>query len=900
LGVAVTAAAYFWTLSTFGPGTATPRPQSLYGYLTEALLSGQLHFQVEPDPRLLQLTDPYAGNQGIPRLHDATLFHGRYYIYFGVTPVAVLFAPWKLLAGSYLRDGTAIVLFAFAGFVAATGLWVCGARRYFPGLAPAWLALGIVMLGFGNYSFFLIQTPDVYQVPIACAYACLMAALGLLALAAAARRLRARAAALAGAGLAWALAVGARPDYVLGLPALALAAGLLWRDARKRGAGRGNPWMLPLACFTPLLAVGGLLAAYNYARFGSIFETGWKYQLAAVDQRGVAPASLAYVPSGLRAFLLTPAHYSLYFPFVSSPGDAFGILFLAPFAVVCAGYPLTLRDPILGRDPAWRAVGGAAFLAVALHFAAICFFWWRADRYVLDVLPAAVLLGLLVAGRAWAARRWPGAILAALAAATLLQSVFVALALHPGRLPNLARALDTPVAAAERLLGVPEGPVEMTVLFPPPFTGPSEPLVATGNGADLIYLRHPDPAHVQFGFYHRGSGGPVSRLIPIDPDRPHALLIDLGSLYPPASHPLFAGWPSAKIEALRRRLLVRMDGAAVLQTAAPFYPSDPLQTFIGRNPYDDNVPRPVFGGRILALKRRGLPSPSEIAPVWSGGPVRLALRFPAFHASYGEPLLSTGHPGSGDLVYVTYLGSGRVRFGHDSTGNGAVETATLACDSAAEHILDIDLGSLHAAASAGEPAPFRLRFDGRLLISTLRPFHPASPVETAFGLNAAGSSAAAGSFSGPKLEAAALEALPGPPPVRAGEGPVRLLVRFPTSRTGAREPLLTTGVPGAGDVVYVAYESGSQIRFGHDHWGVGGPLSEPVGLDLNEVHEVTIAASPRLRVWLDHVLVLDSPVRPYDAAAGQIFPAGNPIGASTCEARFTGTLLLAEPAADAE
>ena len=56
------------------------KPDGYYGLLTDALLDGHLHLKVEPDPRLAKLANPWLSYQGIPRLHDATYFHGHYYL----------------------------------------------------------------------------------------------------------------------------------------------------------------------------------------------------------------------------------------------------------------------------------------------------------------------------------------------------------------------------------------------------------------------------------------------------------------------------------------------------------------------------------------------------------------------------------------------------------------------------------------------------------------------------------------------------------------------------------------------------------------------------------------------------------------------------------------------------
>ena len=49
-------------------------------------------------------------------------------------------------------------------------------------------------------------------------------------------------------------------------------------------------------------------------------------------------------------------------------------------------------------------------------------------------------------------------------------------------------------------------------------------------------------------------------------------------------------------------------------------------------------------------------------------PARLSVRFPSGHPGVSEPLVSTGIPGAGDLLFVTYVGSDHVQFGHDNMG----------------------------------------------------------------------------------------------------------------------------------------------------------------------------------------------------------------------------------------
>src|SRR5262249_46036284 len=68
-----------------------------YPLLTDAFRAGQTSLRVQPPAALLALPDPFdpVANASL-RLHDASLYHGKYYLYFGPTPALVLFLPYKV------------------------------------------------------------------------------------------------------------------------------------------------------------------------------------------------------------------------------------------------------------------------------------------------------------------------------------------------------------------------------------------------------------------------------------------------------------------------------------------------------------------------------------------------------------------------------------------------------------------------------------------------------------------------------------------------------------------------------------------------------------------------------------------------------------------------------------
>ena len=137
-------------------------------------------------------------------------------------------------------------------------------------------------------------------------------------------------------------------------------------------------------------------------------------------------------------------------------------------------------------------------------------------------------------------------------------------------------------------------------------------------------------------------------------------------------------------------------------------------------------------------------------------------------------------------------------------------------------------------------------------------------------------------------------------------GRERFIVKFPADGGGS-EPLVTSGVTGAADFVYVTYLDGKRMQFGFDHWGVGGKGGAPVEVDPSRLHRLEIetgslgpastAISPPepVRVLLDGANVLDGVSQIHPHGEGQVFIGKNPLGGSSCGPQFQGEILFSGP-----
>ena len=146
-------------------------------------------------------------------------------------------------------------------------------------------------------------------------------------------------------------------------------------------------------------------------------------------------------------------------------------------------------------------------------------------------------------------------------------------------------------------------------------------------------------------------------------------------------------------------------------------------------------------------------------------------------------------------------------------------------------------------------------------------------------------------------------------------GSLRLSLQFPRFPEEKAEPLLTLGKPGAADCIYVIYDDPGHVRFGLDHWLVGGPVSEPIPINY-AIHRVEItigglyppsrwfkrsgppgsndAGFASFTLKIDDRTVFFRPSPYYASPPAQVTIGENRVGASVCGRRFSGHILAAE------
>lgn len=925
LAVLVFAGLAYWSLEAHLLRWWSPSPDGYYGGLTEAFSLGQLHLAIDVDPRLLALENPYAGPQGTSRPHDMSFYNGKFYLYYGAAPVFLIFWPWLILTGTYLSEAVGSLFLLVTGFAAAT-LWLTRIKRaYFPEVSSIWLLVMTAIMGGSLPLLEALANDTFYGVPIHSGFACLMIALVCLDVALRRATWGARASWLALASTAWGLAVASRPIFVLSLLFLGLAALWLAFSERRQADFRRRAFVLLTSAIAPAAFIGAALMLYNFLRFDDPLDFGIRFSMATEDLREARLVGPEFLANNYLTYLLRPGDYLRYFPFFLTSDWPVGMLRYIPLLWLAPFFPVLLLARRF-RTTDWFWSNGAALGAGVATLTMLSLFFGSQPRYLLDFAPPALLaaqataLGLL----AFTARRGPArwltrGLVIALALWSITHSALNALAVsHQVTFrDNVARWLHQPVAWFERLAGTPHGALELEVRFPIDKIGRTEPLLTTGGiygNGDVITVTYLESGEVQFGTFKSGAGGARSIPVAIEPGAVQTIELLTGGLLPPVTHPFYRDLPQEQRDALRRQVVITLNGQTVLRAAHLPYPASPGLRYIGQSPLGSDASAPAFTGEIVKQTYRPLDFADLDLRAAGHGPVELLLSVSSAPVSPGLPLITSGRHGAGDLITMEILPGNLVRFGHDHWGDKLVLTRAVPLPPENPFTVYVEYGGLMSPPDPATAAPQQHRFmvalNGEPLINMLRPFHRSHPAEIEFGYNTLGASGAVANFRGTIHEVRRVTPLE-EDQLAEPWGPVRLAVRFPADRIGVREPLLITGTTGRADVLFVEYAENA-VRFGHDHWGVGAALGPWLPVDFAALHRLEFdlaslypppddpawashgprAQTPATVVHLNHQEALRSEFVAFPAPATSLAIGRNEIGASTCDTAFSGQILL--------
>lgn len=263
-----------------------PDHRNQYELMAESVLNGRLWLDLDVDPALAGMDNPYdpeAREQlGVSVHWDHAFYNGRYYMYFGIVPVLILFLPFRLLTGMPLLEFHATQIFTLLfiiGFFLLTYRLACSFFKRVPYALYLSIVSAMCIISVNN----CIAAPALYNTAVSASLCFAIWSMVFFRKAfekANVSELNDRYLVLG--ALFGALVFGCRPNIgffnIIYLP-------VLFFIIRSAGNDKLSAKIKHIVSFVlPYVLVGLLLMIYNYLRFDSVFEFGQSYQLTVADQ----------------------------------------------------------------------------------------------------------------------------------------------------------------------------------------------------------------------------------------------------------------------------------------------------------------------------------------------------------------------------------------------------------------------------------------------------------------------------------------------------------------------------------------------------------------------------------------------------------------------------------------
>jgi hypothetical protein len=911
-----------------------------YHLLVDGFLDGQMHMKVPRTP-----------SGELPVLMDASIYKGKYYMYFGVTPALLTLIPYRLITGYHLSLNFAVFALVAAGFMANVLIYKSIRDRYFHYNSRFLEITSISLLAFGSSTPTLVFNPGMYELALAAGYLCI--SIALLALNQALHNKKNVCPWILVASFWIGISVGCRPTYVLALPIL-LIPSVLHLINKKNNINLSYIYNQAKSAIIPAVLIGLGLMSYNFSRFENPLEFGFKYQENALMSSGLPFVRANFMWPNLTWYYLTPPVLSPHFPYVlpinasNRPIDYYGyerihgqwITLLLAFLILIGIIWTRKRQREIPIN--FKALIISILILFGSVFLALLTFGFRANRYVSDFQPALILGLTLIGGYIAAEPRAKKQIFNKLFTLTFAGlSICIAVFNYLIGIQWMDRLANTRPKIFEQLayygnypshwlnqLGVNEyGPIKFEATFPIEQKSGIEPLISCGTDTytDIIYVNRLPNDMIQFALNHYGHGSINSNIIPIKSGKTNVIEVEMGSLYPPKYHPYFSGWSEVDIARVKTSNRIIINGVEVLNNLQSAYDAPPQSVKLGYSPNDKNT---KFSGLIGKSERFSttFKSSNEYG-LWS-----LDITLPANLYRIGQPLLASGFSGHGNMLLIESLSEKEIRFGFDEWGIGKFSNSnTIQIDNSKVHRIEIFVGpklikqkipenwSINSSDILGISNDLQVWLDGKMVWTTTIHGNANSYDSVGVGTNAQGFSTAQSLFAG-QLRKNELtdndkkELLLRCIAAANKLGLLRLSIKMPENSIGIGQPLMTTGIPGNGCLLLIKAISKNEIRLSLDEWGANiFTDSGVINLDNDKEHDIEIVIGPKLhqeiaktnyeftqteinsisnqlQVWLDKKLIWNKYIQSKNVNYNNIEIGTNKQGFSTAQKFFEGNI----------
>ncbi len=303
--------------------------------LVDAFSCGQANLLKEPPQELLDLDNPYdrtaRDSMGSSFEWDHLLYNGKYYSYYGIAPVILLFMPYHSITGYYFSTPVAILIFSVIGIVGLTLAYLAFIRKWFGKLRSGIVLAGLLMIHTVSGIWFSLGRNDIYEIAESAGFAFLTWGVWLLISSGIIGKSRISFVKTAFSSLLLGISVMCRPTLAVYCICAALFMILAFPRAGTVSSADGTQtkkksrYAVYAACAVlPMLTIAVLQMWYNYIRFDSPLDFGIQYSLTINDFTNAQyHTKLSLVP--IYNYLLAPPSFKMGFPFVWTDFQMFDV-----------------------------------------------------------------------------------------------------------------------------------------------------------------------------------------------------------------------------------------------------------------------------------------------------------------------------------------------------------------------------------------------------------------------------------------------------------------------------------------------------------------------------------------------------------------------------------------------
>lgn len=378
--------------------------------LVDAFEKGQVSLLNEPDEIISEIDNPYDWSQRNDSkgsfAWDHLYYNGKYYSYYGIAPVLLVYLPYHLITGYYCSTNLSIMVFSIIGMIFLTMTYSQFLKKWFRD-TPAGIAIaGHIIIMSASGIWFSVGRNIFYEISMSSGF--MFVAIGAYFLLSSNVISRGKLSYVKTAlsSLFLATAVLCRPTLAVYCicACVYIAYGFFKKDniiLNKDGEAVAKPikkTAFLICALVPFVILGGFQMWYNYIRFGSPLDFGIQYSLTINDFTHSQYHTI-FVLIGLFNYLFAVPAFSPEYPFITTPfskmeangyyfsdfGNTSGIFFLA-LPVFAYLFSIKALNKLPDRKSKIRSILLTGLPCVIMPLVIICSIWESgyAIRYTSD------------------------------------------------------------------------------------------------------------------------------------------------------------------------------------------------------------------------------------------------------------------------------------------------------------------------------------------------------------------------------------------------------------------------------------------------------------------------------------------------------------------------------------